>query len=88
MGASIMDTQVLDTAIMQKVNGAHREAFVKKFPNQIEHILRLLCERLQLGLDKRNGVDPSDPTTWNLSCEELSALSVAIHHIHQVSLGL
>jgi hypothetical protein len=36
-----------DTLILQKVNGAHREAFIQKFPGQCEHILRLIAERLQ-----------------------------------------
>ena len=33
--------RVQDTLIMQKVNGAHREAFQQKFPGQCEHIMRL-----------------------------------------------
>ena len=33
-----------DTLIMQKVNGAHREAFKTRFPGQIEHCMRLTAE--------------------------------------------
>ena len=65
-------TQVADIKILQKVNAAHREGFAVKYPGQIEHCLRLVMERLQLGLDKRNGVDPANPDTWRLSTQELS----------------
>ena len=67
-------TQVADIKILQKVNAAHREGFAVKYPGQIEHCLRLVMERLQLGLDKRNGVDPANPDTWRLSTQELSEL--------------
>jgi hypothetical protein len=73
-----------DTLIMQKVNASHRVAFAEKFPGQLEHILRLLTERLQAGLDKRDGVDINDPDTWKMSCKELSDLSTAIHHVYIV----
>ena len=42
-----------DTLIMQKVNGAHREAFKTRFPGQIEHCMRLTAERLQAVLTKK-----------------------------------
>ena len=73
-----------DTLILQKINASHRVAFAEKFPGQIEHILRLLTERLQAGLDKRDGVDINDPDTWKMSSKELSDLSTAIHHIYIV----
>ena len=56
--------QVLDTKILQKVNAAHRGAFTEKYPGQVEHCLRLTMERLQAGLDKRDGVDVVNPSTW------------------------
>lgn len=78
------DNMVRDTLILQKVNRAHREAFIEKFPGQIEHILRLLTERLQAGLDKRDGVDLDNPDTWKMTCKELADLSIAIHHAYIV----
>ena len=77
-------SRVSDTLILQKINASHRVAFAEKFPGQIEHILRLLTERLQAGLDKRDGVDINDPDTWKMSSKELSDLSIAIHHIYIV----
>lgn len=76
--------KVNDTLIMQKINASHRVAFAEKFPNQIEHILRLLTERLQAGLDKRDGVDITDPDTWKMHPDELSAMSKAILDIYTV----
>lgn len=76
--------QAQDVKILQKVNSLHREAFADKYQGQIEHILRLLCERLQAGLDKRGNVDINDVTTWRLSTRELAELSQAVHHIHTI----
>jgi len=67
-------TLVQDVKILQKVNAAHRTAFADKYEGQIEHCLRLVMERLQLGLDKRNGVDPANPDTWRLDTAELADL--------------
>jgi hypothetical protein len=78
----------LDTRILQKVNGAHREAFVEKFPGQLEHILRLITERLHLGLDKRDGVRVNDPDTWILTSEEICSLAAAMNQINQIRLSL
>jgi hypothetical protein len=77
-------SRVSDTLILQKINASHRVAFAEKFPGQIEHILRLLTERLQAGLDKRDGVEIDNPDTWKMSSKELSDLSTAIHHIYIV----
>jgi len=76
--------KVSDTLILQKINASHRLAFAEKFPGQIEHILRLLTERLQAGLDKRDGVDITDPDTWKMPPEELAAMAHAILDIHTV----
>jgi hypothetical protein len=80
--------QVLETRILQKVNGAHREAFAEKFPGQLEHILRLITERLHLGLDKRDGVRVNDPDTWILTSEEICSLAAAMNQINQIRLSL
>jgi hypothetical protein len=78
------EKQVLDTKILQKVNGAHREAFQEKFPGQLEHILRLITERLHLGLDKRDGVRVTEPNTWILSSDEILALASAMNQINSI----
>jgi hypothetical protein len=85
---NVFERQVLETRILQKVNGAHREAFVEKFPGQCEHILRLITERLHLGLDKRDGVRANDPNTWILSADEIAQLSVALKQINDIRLSL
>jgi len=76
--------KVSDTLILQKINASHRVAFAEKFPGQIEHILRLLTERLQAGLDKRDGVDVTDPDTWKMHPDELAAMARAILDIYNV----
>lgn len=73
-----------DTLILQKVNASHRIAFADKYPNQVEHILRLITERLQLGLTKLEGTDLQNPKTWILSCDEIESLAQAMFYIHQV----
>jgi hypothetical protein len=78
------EAKVRETLILQKINASHRMAFAEKFPGQLEHILRLLTERLHLGLDKRDGVVVTDPATWKLSSAEIADLSEALFHIHAV----
>ena len=66
-----------DTLIMQKVNGAHREAFKTRFPGQIEHCMRLTAERLQAVLTKK----PKDLTnleTWDCTTEDILHLTQAL----------
>jgi len=77
-------TKVKETLILQKINASHRVAFTEKFPGQCEHILRLLTERLQAGLDKRDGVVITDTTTWKLHASEIADLADAVYKIHIV----
>ena len=77
-------TKVRETLILQKINASHRVAFAEKFPGQCEHILRLLTERLQAGLDKRDGVVIDDTSTWKLSPTELKDISQALEAIYFV----
>ena len=65
-----------DTKINQKVNRAYREAFEAKFPDQCQHIMRLMAERLQQGLRK----DATGIT--NLEAAALALGLAAIHSIH------
>lgn len=73
-----------DTLILQKVNGAHREAFKQRFPGQVEHCMRLTAERLQAILT-RKPTDLSDPDTWNSSAAEIASLSEALWHLSVIS---
>jgi len=75
---------VRDTLIMQKVNGAHREAFTKRFPGQVEHCMRLTAERLQAILT-RKPTDLADPTTWNCTAEEIAQLSEALYVLSKIN---
>lgn len=78
------EAKVRETLILQKINQSHRVAFNEKFPGQCEHILRLLTERLQAGLDKRDGVVVDDIKTWKLTPTELKDLSQALEAIYYV----
>ena len=66
-----------DTLIMQKVNGAHREAFKTRFPGQVEHCMRLTAERLQAVLTTKPK-DLTDPGTWETSPEDIWHLTKAL----------
>ena len=65
-----------DVRISQKVNRAYREAFEAKFPDQCQHIMRLMAERLQQGLRKDN------QALSNLEAAALALGLAAIHSIH------
>lgn len=80
------ELQAQDVKILQKVNAPLREAFLAKYPGQVEHCLRLTMERLQAGLDKRGDVDVSDPETWRMTTLELRDLAecaLALNTIHK-----
>ena len=85
----IAEQQALnDTKIMQKVNGHRRDAFEHHYPNQVNHCLRLTMERLQAGLDKRDGVDITNPDTWNMGIDELHELATMAHLLHSIRLSM
>ena len=88
MDPTAQDRAVQEVRIMQKVNRVHREAFIEKYPNQVEHCLRLVMERLQAGLDKRVGIDIADPDTWLMSTQEIQDLSQAAHLLNDIRKGL
>jgi hypothetical protein len=73
-----------ETKIMQKVNAVNREAFLTKFPGQIEHIMRLVSERLQFCLSKPEGVDLTNPDTWPAQPDELMSLSHALRSLNEI----
>ena len=68
--------RVQDVRIEQKVMSAHRAAFHLKFPGQVEHCMRLIAERLQLGLRKDQPVE--------LQTQEIADLSQALNHIYLI----
>ena len=74
------ERQVQDVRILQKINAAHRGAFLEKYPQQCEHILRLIAERLQTGLNK----NISDP----LPNSEVAELAQALYHMNLVRMSL
>ena len=73
-----------DTKILQKVNAANREAFVARFPGQLEHTQRLIMERLQHCLHKPDGTNLGDPTTWIATPTEIAELAKSLWHLEQV----
>ena len=68
--------RVQETLIQQKVGAAHREAFKQKWPNQCEHILRLIAERLQTTLRKDAEVC--------LPAKDIDHLSQAMYNVYQI----
>lgn len=79
--------QSQEVKILQKVNAVHRDAFSVKYPGQVEHCLRLTMERLQAGLDKRDGCDITDPNTWRMSTIELQDLAHTAYLLNEIRRG-
>ena len=80
----LAEQQVLDTKILQKVNGVQRDAFSTRFPGQVNHCLRLVMERLQAGLDKRDGLDTGNPDTWRMSTVEIQELAHTAYLLNEI----
>ena len=72
--------RVQDVLIEQKVMAVHREAFHHKFPGQVEHIMRLIAERLQVGLRKDQPVE--------LMASEIADLALALDHVYRIHCDL
>jgi len=73
-----------DVKIMAKVNAVNREAFVIKFPGQLEHSMLLITERLMHVLTKPPGVELTDPHTWLGSPDDIRSLCDALRSLEQV----
>ena len=82
--AAVEARRVDDTKILQKVNAVNREAFTLRFPNQIEHHMRLISERLQACLTKPQGFVLDHPDSWPASADEIFALSHALKNLNEV----
>ena len=67
-----------ETKILQNVNAANRDAFLQKFPGQLEHCMRLISERLHHCLNKPQGIDLSKTETWPADSSVLADLAHAI----------
>jgi hypothetical protein len=82
--AAVERRRVDDVKIMQKVNAVNRESFVQRFPNQIEHHMRLVSERLQACLTKTESTVLNNPDTWPATADEIFALSHALRNLNEV----
>ena len=69
---------------MQKVMSVNREAFVIRFPGQVEHHVRLVSERLQACLAKPTGTDLARPDTWTAGTEDILNLAMSLKHLNEV----
>ena len=79
--AAVEARRVDDTKIQQKVMAVSREAFVQKFPGQLQHSMRLVNERLMNCLNKPEGTDLADPDTWPADTAEIAELAQALYHL-------
>jgi hypothetical protein len=82
--AAVEARRVDDTKIAQKVMAVNREAFVIKFPGNLQHSMRLVNERLMNCLNKPEGIDLGDPDTWPATTQELRDLAQALYHLDQI----
>lgn len=82
--AAIAAKETQDVKIAQKIMSTHREAFIQKFPHQLEHCMRLTAERLQACLNKPEGVVLSDPKTWPADSEAIRNLAMALESLYMI----
>ena len=79
-----VEGEVYPDSLTPKIHNVQSAVFKNRFPSQVEQCLRLLTERLQAGLDKRNGAVLDNTTTWNMTALELSDLAKAVESIYNV----
>ncbi len=82
--AAIAAKETQDVKIAQKIMATHREAFIQKFPHQLEHCMRLTAERLQACLNKPDGVVLSDPESWPADGETIRNLAMALESLYTI----
>ena len=73
-----------DYKIAEKIALGQSAVFRNRFPSQCEHILRLITERLQAGLDKNNGVVIDNTATWKMPAVELANLAEAMYNVYNI----
>ena len=82
--AAIAAKETQDVKIAQKIMATHREAFIQKFPHQLEHCMRLTAERLQACLNKPDGVVLSDPRTWPATADDVLCLARSLESLYGI----
>ena len=82
--AAIAAKETQDVKIAQKIMATHREAFRERFPGQCEHALRLTAERLQACLNKPEGFDMQDQSTWPANAEVIRNLAMAMESLYTI----
>ena len=82
--AAIAAKETQDVKIAQKIMATHREAFIQKFPGQLEHAMRLTAERLQACLAKPDGIMLGDPATWPADDETIRNLAMALESLYTI----
>lgn len=66
---------LVDAQISNKISAHQHNQFGDRFPKQVEHCLRLVGERLQLGLKKEGA---------SLTNEEVAQLAGALEHLYSI----
>ena len=74
-----------DRSLESRVAREVHSSFTDRYPRSVEHCLRLVTERLQLSLDKRNIVDLMDVNSWILSPQDILALSRSLELLDQIN---
>jgi hypothetical protein len=74
-----------DRTLESRVAREVHSGFVDRYPRSVEHCLRLVTERLQLSLDKRNLVDLMDVSSWILSPQDILALAQSLELLDQIN---
>jgi len=67
-----------DKSLENRLAREVQNSFTDRYPRSVEHCLRLVTERLQLALDKRDGVNPADADTWRMSPADIQALAQSL----------
>ena len=74
-----------DKSLENRLAREVQNSFADRYPRSVEHCLRLVTERLQLALDKRDGVLPGDATTWRMSPQDILALTQSLASLDQIN---
>ena len=68
---------IQDSAIYEKMTKPKVDQFEERMPTQVAHCLRLVLERLQLGMDKRSRIQIT-----NEEVAQLSRAALDLYNIH------
>jgi hypothetical protein len=74
-----------DKSLENRLSREVQTGFADRYPRSVEHCLRLVTERLQLALDKRDGVNAADATTWRMSPADIQALTQSLALLDQIN---